>query len=525
MKVLLVSTQSAYRTVLEIVKGLTQNYVVDVYPSKAIVAQFTTCEELAKELRAWLGRCSYDYVVIPGLVRGSAKVIEDAIGCRVYKGSKYAGDIPQVLRLLSGGIELSKEIPADELYDNIFTASLQQLYYSQVSSKKPYFEIGGVGLYLDPPPIRLLLEVLVSSREFEEKISRAIEAGFDGVVIGCESRCNTVLLSKYVDRARELISEGIIGIDVARPAELPVDVFESVNLLFNVAYTDIGRVSKSIGRSGGVVVIPSTVESLEESLRSIESAISMLKEIGINNIVVDPLLRPPGTGFMESLVRFYSSRMRISYPHLFSTANIYEMIDADSHGVIALLMSMAMELGASVVLATEESTKTYGAIEEHAIARHMTYVSHLKKSPPKDMPGGLDLLIVKSKNLGKQHPPTFEGTTKVVGTVEYQRDPNYYVKIYVNHSRREIVIDVVRIESEELVARFVGRSSTSLARAILREFELSIEHAAYLGYELGKAELALKLWREYEQDSEVLITPREKLSLSRSSLLLSHKKA
>lgn len=525
MKVLLVSTQSAYRTVLEIVKELAQDYVIDVYPSRAVVAQFTTCEELAEELRARLGRCSYDYVIIPGLVRGSAKVIEEAIGCRVYKGSKYAGDIPQVLKLLSEGVELSKEVPADELCASVFTSSLQQLYHSQVSSKKPYFEVGGVGVYLDPPPLRLLLEVLISTKGFEEKISRAIESGFDGVVIGCESKCDVALLSKYLDRARELFSEGIIGVDVARPAELPRDIVESVDLLFNVAHTDVDRLSRSMSSSSGVVVIPSTVENLEESLRSVKRAISLLNEVGITKVVVDPLLRPPGAGFTESLIRFYTSRTQISYPHLFGTANVYEMIDADSHGVIALLMSMAMELSASMVLATEESTKACGAIEEHAIARHMAYVSYLKKSPPKDIPGGLDLLVVKSKGLKAQHLPAFEGPTKTVSTVELQQDPKYYVKIYVDLTRREIVVDVMRAGSEELLARFVGSSPTSLARAIVKEFDLSTEHAAYLGYELGKAELALKLWREYEQDSEVLLTPREKLSSSKSSLLLSRKKA
>ncbi|MEM4775235.1 MAG: hypothetical protein QW489_02590, partial [Sulfolobales archaeon] len=419
----------------------------------------------------------------------------------------------------------SREVPADELYASVFTSSLQQLFHSQVSSKKPCFEVGGVGVYLDPPPLRLLLEVLISTKGFEEKISRAIESGFDGVVIGCERKCDVALLSKYLDRARELFSEGIIGVDVARPAELPGDIVESVDLLFNVAHTDVDRLSRSIGRSSGVVVIPSTVESIEESLRSVERAISMLNEVGITRVVVDPLLRPPGVGFAESLIRFYASRTRISYPHLFSTANVYEMIDADSHGVIALLVSMAMELGASMVLATEGSTKAYGAIEEHAIARHMAYVSYLKRSPPKDIPGGLDLLVVKSKGLKARSLPAFGGPTRVIGTVELQRDPKYYVRIYVDRTRREIVVDVMRADSGEPLARFVSSSPTSLARAVLREFDLSAEHAAYLGYELGKAELALKLWKEYEQDSEVLLTPREKLSSGRGFLLLSHKKA
>jgi dihydropteroate synthase len=36
---------------------------------------------------------------------------------------------------------------------------------------------------------------------------------------------------------------------------------------------------------------------------------------------------------------------------------------------------------------------------------------------------------------------------------------------------------------------------------------LEAEHAAYIGYELAKAEMALKLGKTYIQDEELLVTP------------------
>lgn len=520
------TTQSAYRIVLDVVKSLSKDYEIDVIPSRAVVAPFATCDDFALELSARIGKCSYDVVVIPGLVRGSTKVIEEKLGCRVYKGSKYAGDIPFVLELLESGVELSRDTPADDLYADIFATRLQSLYGAEVSSKRPRFTLGETGIYLDPPPVRLLLEVLTSDAEsFEEKVSRAIKAGFDGIIVGCGSKCDTKLLGKHIGKAREILSKGIVGVDVVKPSDLPEDVIEEVDVVFNVTYADADKICEKIGRDKGVVVIPSTVEGLEESLRSIERAVSKLSEVGISKIVVDPLLRPPGVGFVESLVRFYYSRKRVNHPHLFSTANVYEMIDADSHGIIALLMSMAIELGASVVLATEESSKTYGAIEEHSIARYMAYASYLRKSPPKDVPGGLDLLILKEKRLRERPPPHFEGLIRRVDRVEYHQDPNYYVNIYVDHSERAIIVDVLKTSSGELLARFAGNNPNSLARAILREFKLIPEHAAYLGYELGKAELALKLRREYSQDSDVVVTPIDRLALGKDSLHLSRKKA
>jgi len=101
-RVLLVTTQSAYRYVMEVVRSLSKEYVTEVVASMAPVAQFLSVEDLARELAEKIGRCGYDYIVTPGLIRGSTRVFEEVLGCGVVKGSKYAGDIPIVL---NNGIE------------------------------------------------------------------------------------------------------------------------------------------------------------------------------------------------------------------------------------------------------------------------------------------------------------------------------------------------------------------------------------------------------------------------------------
>ncbi|MDW8010613.1 MAG: hypothetical protein RMH84_03345, partial [Sulfolobales archaeon] len=339
---------------------------------------------------------------------------------------------------------------------------------------------------------------------------RAAESGFDGVVVGCGSSCAYAKLEKYVDRVRER-GVRVVGVDAPRVLEVPRDLLKKVDLVFNVTQADAEKVTDLLNRGTAVVVIPSTLESLEMAIQSIEKAVSTLREAGLEKIFVDPLVKPPGTGFAESIIRFSYSRRRVSYPHLLSTANVYELIDADSHGVVALLLTLAMELGASVVLATEESAKSFGAIEEHSVARYMAYTSYLKKSPPKDVPGGVNLLIVKEKKLKNFAPPDFSGPTEYVGTVELREDPNYFVKIYVDFARNAVVVDVHSARSGAVLGRFVGTHSASLARAVLRKFELTSEHAAYLGYELCKAELALKFRKNYEQDRDIFTSPTERV--------------
>jgi len=44
----------------------------------------------------------------------------------------------------------------------------------------------------------------------------------------------------------------------------------------------------------------------------------------------------------------------------------------------------------------------------------------------------------------------------------------------------------------------------------VRRFGLDPEHAAYLGYELAKAEMSLKLGKTYVQDEPLIVVPWER---------------
>jgi len=512
-RVLLVTTQSAYSYVVEVVSSLRKGYAVDVVASKAPVAQFISSEDLARELAERLGRCDYDYVVVPGLIRGSTRVIEEVLRCRVVKGSRYAGDIPTVLELLEEGLELSSEVPADDLYRERFISSLESSMRYLLTSKAPAFSLGAVGVYRDPPPILLLLEVNVDrGDDFLGKVKRALEAGFEGVVVGCGTTCSRVdLLARATFRVREVVGDLPVGLDVSNPSELSPELVEGVDLVMNVSAKDVDRVAKVLGSGTGVVVIPEDLSSIERALVSVKLAMEKLEEVGIGKVLVDPLIKPPGVGLAESLVRFHYFRRSLSYPYLFSTANVYEMVDADSHGIVALLLSLALELGASTVLATEESDKAFWAVEEHAVARLMVYSSSARRSPPKDVPYGADLLVLKEKRLSAAKPPEVGAPVKCVGTVPYAPDPRYFVRIYVDHSKGEVVVDVHDAKSGAALARYAGTEATSLARAVVRDLELTPEHSAYLGYELCKAELALRLRRSYVQDLDLLKSPADKL--------------
>jgi len=177
-------------------------------------------------------------------------------------------------------------------------------------------------------------------------------------------------------------------------------------------------------------------------------------------------------------------------------------MDADSPGVIALLTALMFEVGVSNLLITEASRKTCGAAEEAAYARMMIYEAFARKSPPKDTL--YNLLILKDKRKREIQPST-EGTVIMRKVVREPVPPvmeKTYVKLYVNRETQRIVVDVHR---NGKILRYEGENPLSLGRVIVHEAGLSAEHAMYLGFELSKAYLAIKIAKDYVQDDDLFI--------------------
>ncbi|HDD25574.1 MAG TPA: DUF4346 domain-containing protein, partial [Acidilobales archaeon] len=191
---------------------------------------------------------------------------------------------------------------------------------------------------------------------------------------------------------------------------------------------------------------------------------------------------------------------KIDTPILFGLANVYELMDADTHGVIALLTALALECGTSLLLVTEESRKSQGALCELHKAINMVYRSVLRRSPLLNT--GIDLLIVKEKRDMKISRPRFKELIKVkVKKSPIEFEPSNYFKILVDD-----LIYALNFRNNEEVARraYVGTDGLSIGREIISRGDVkSLDHALYLGYELAKAEIALQLGKNYVQDSKL----------------------
>lgn len=99
--------------------------------------------------------------------------------------------------------------------------------------------------------------------------------------------------------------------------------------------------------------------------------------------------------------------------------------------------------------------------------------------------------------------------------LDFKEDPEGFFYIYLDGPRRNIVVEhyvnVVkdigtrrRTVSGKLNKVFKGTNAATLYRTIIGNNIIGrMDHAAYLGYELGKAETALKNRVKYEQDRPV----------------------
>lgn len=84
---------------------------------------------------------------------------------------------------------------------------------------------------------------------------------------------------------------------------------------------------------------------------------------------------------------------------------------------------------------------------------------------------------------------------------EWKQDTSGYFLIKINPETQEISAGFCTNDNV-LHAEIVGKNAEEIYNTILREeMVYSLQHAAYLGLELQKAEVALKLNLKYIQDS------------------------
>jgi dihydropteroate synthase-like protein len=137
----------------------------------------------------------------------------------------------------------------------------------------------------------------------------------------------------------------------------------------------------------------------------------------------------------------------------------------------------------------EYSGKAAGSVRELAIASKMMTLAQDRQAPPKDL--GLDLLILKEKHRRPAEPmPVGAIEAKAGHTFQPDRCGSF-----------RISISAQMILAQTGSTTVAGQNARDILNTLIEMNLVSrLDHAGYLGRELEKAEIALRLKRSYVQD-------------------------
>jgi dihydropteroate synthase-like protein len=429
-------------------------------------------------LHTLIKKGQYDRVIVSGMCTASFEQVERETGVPIFRGPRHAADLTLILPLIDT-IPLSRTVPADDF----LTREKAKDAYKRAGERERHAgfdfiirntKIGGGSR------IKVLAEVMDAPRcsDIRTVVEDIFRSGADIVDLGFGfdalpedvSRVFSVL--DDIDRPLAIDSQNP---DLIRPALVRADI------VLSLQETNIPVIAGCIAEAGAAAVVVPGTSTLKKNL-------AMAQRAGIKCLIADPLLQPVGSGLIASLKNFKD----MDYPLFFGAGNVTELIDADSVGVNALLAGMAYEAGAAIVFTSEHSDKTRGSIAEMRRATEMMSLC-CDRPYPKDL--GIDLLVLKEKHRRREPPLEYERiipARKMPGEISYDPKGNFRIGI----------------EGDQIVAVIHGKAIRGkhwgdILYTILSGCEVSLlDHAAYLGKELYKAELAIRFGRSFEQDGE-----------------------
>jgi dihydropteroate synthase-like protein len=479
MRILLVTGRLARPFVEELAGERADVLMLDVD-----IAAFITPRMLEKAVADKMA--GYDLVLVSGLVASDFSGLERKLGVKIRLGPRHAYDIPLALAY-AGRLEFSHKVPADQLLADVKRESaLRELGEIEEGASCSFLlkgvKIGGSS------SMKVVAEVGdatgLSDLELIRKIESFVAADVIDIGVPLESSADAV---RRAVRVAIRATRKPVSVDTLIPEYIKAGVEEGASLVMSLTGSNLEEAGPLVAEKGAAAVVIPDGESLESLFASIAKA----REMGIKNILADPILPPINYGFAEAVARCREFRRREpDVPLFFGAGNVTEQMDADSIGMNALLAGIAMELGASALFTTEAGRKTANSVKELKTACMMMALARHRRSVPKDL--GIDLLVIKEKRARRDivEPSTLIQAKRH----EWKLDPAGSFNIFIDDGKiyaRNGDVTVVGEDAQSIVDTLADMGLVSM-----------LDHAGYLGKELEKAELAIRFRRSYLQDDK-----------------------
>ncbi|NJD67857.1 MAG: PTS mannitol transporter subunit IIABC [Candidatus Methylomirabilota bacterium] len=382
---------------------------------------------------------STDLVMIPGLCRVEPSELEQALGVKVEKGPKDLRDIPYYF-----GAEKTREGYGE--YDLTILAEINDA---------PTLPVG---------------EILHKARYYTA-------CGADVIDVGGTPGQPATNIGEIVSALR---SEGFrVSIDSVDPQEILAADKAGAELLLSLN-------AQNLHLAPDLRCTPVIIPDFGKGLDSLAANVEAVERLGKTHYLIDPILAPIGFGFTESLVRYVEARRR--FPHaeiLMGVGNITELTDADSTGINALLTGVMSELQIRYALTTEVASWAVGSVRELDLARRLMFYARQRGVLPKGIDDGL--LTIKDRRVDCPSEAELRDMQRMV------TDPNF--RIYADR-------EAIYVFNRDLFMKDtdIHRIFDQIRAHLGHE---PIGHAFYLGRELMKARLAMRLGKKYIQEEDL----------------------
>jgi dihydropteroate synthase-like protein len=427
----------------------------------------------------------YDLILIPGAATADFSDAEAVLGTKIRLGPKHAADLGVVLDHLDY-IELSRSVPACLMLESRMREDALNTIEMLEEKAKPTMVIKGVKIG-GSSRMKVLAEVVDATGLDDADLARIVSyyeaQGADMIDLGASLDATPDQVACAIKTARD-VTDLPLSIDAVRPDLILAGLEARIDLLLSLNGDNIGAVGDAVARADvPAVIIPGPGKTrLSENILA-------AKACSIR-VIADPVLNPPLLDLAKSISAYID--FHASHPHIplfFGAGNTTELIDADSQGCNALLAALGAEVGASILFTPEYSQKAKGSVRELKTASMMMILAQKRLSPPMDV--GIDLLILKEKRRRSDEsaPDTF---IEARSDHLYEMDAAGSFRIGIYGERI-----VVRCDSLEVA----GRCARDILNTLIdMNLVTRLDHSGYLGRELEKAEIALRLGRSYTQD-------------------------
>jgi len=463
----------------------------DVLVLDVDIAALMTPSLLKEAYVEFAGRQSHkhDLILIPGAANpADFGALGNELNVKIALGPKQAYDLGSVLKSLDQSL-LSLNEPADRIIRKKRTSDALDLLTQLERSASYDFKIRDLKIGGNSR-MKVLGEIIDAPVADAKRIAlQHLRNGADIIDIGMPlGTAEREVRRTFAEVSAVTCEYNVpLSIDSLDPELICAGIESGANLVLSFTAENAANIGRTVARKDvAVVVVPENGD--------VCSTVALARTFGISKIIADPVLYPIGSGASNSLAEYSRVRSVSNVPLFLGVGNIVELMEADSIGANALLAGLAMELGVGVLFTPEHSDKAKGSVKELKIAAQMMQLAQHRKSPPKDL--GIDLLVLKER----RRRPEYQITSKNVldaedfdNTAPWAPDPSGNFVIGVK--------DGMIVARHDTGTAVRGFSAKRILDAI---FELELvskaSHAAYLGCELKKAEIAVKLGRSYAQD-------------------------